>query len=840
MLRDTGDRELRKIGKQLRRQSNLKSFLLAPLALFALVLAGFIPLTTMSAAATTTGTLTIVTTGGSEKDTTWSVTAGLLELTASTSVNAAAIESELASGSLILFADEIQVNSSLSFGANSLTFRSNGSVRIPGGVTVTSTGGNIMLQADSNNSGVGEIKLGTLATNGGSISSGGGKISLVGGSSATGFAMATRTFETGKPAAGVAFYGFDLNAGGGDILIQGSSGANTGQSTRGITFETTDSLRGSKTSSIETSGSGSVNIIGDGSSIADSNKWGINIGSLDVDTGSGNVSIKGKGNTSVSGNVRGIAISTLTIQSVSGNLLIHDDTVGTSGTYTGFYIGGSVTMTSGGTAEIKADKYTNDGSVIVAASSFNIFSSTGNSFLATTSFGTLALTGTPVSRLGTASNVADLIISGTIVSDGDVVMNSSGAITQTNKIETSGLRFGGTGSAMLTNTSNDANVISGGTSGSPASAITFVDKDDLEIGTVESQAGIYSSGVVDIATLAGDLNVTQVVSSTATSTDSIMLYADKNEAAGSAGEGDIKISGSGSLALDSTARALLYSGSDVTSTSLTTTVGGALNSRGGIAASTSLGSISPSLAAAGRFALYRVETTILDVSTPSIPQPISQPYSGPIPISLNPSLICSQGVNQVVLTGRRLAEITSATVDGKPAVISGVSYGSITLTLPPLSPGTYSVIYSASYGPVTYKNSLVVGESACGSKVSPESESESESDETPAVNNFYAAKRFANYLGDRPGVVNKDELAITSFLSEYQGITKITCLGSTSGVPAVATDLALATIRANNACDIARKLYPDAEFSIRTSTGKGIGQFYRSVSVFVAGTNPSS
>ena len=642
MLRDTGDRELRKIGKQLRRQSNLKSFLLAPLALFALVLAGFIPLTAMSAAATTTGTLTIVTTGGSAKGDGWSVTANVLELAGSTSVNAEAIESELALGSLILFADEIQVNSSLSFGTNSLTFRSNGSVRIPGAVTVTSTGGNIMLQADYDDNGVGEIKLGTLATNGGSISSGGGKISLVGGSSATGFAMATVTHPADKPAAGVAFYGFDLDAGGGNILIKGSSGANapssTPLSTRGITFDKTTA---SNSSSIITSGSGSVEIIGDGSSITHSNPWGINIGSLDVNTGSGNVSIKGKGNTSVSGNVRGMAISTLTIQSVSGNLLIHDDTDGTSGTYTGFYIGGSVTMTSGGTAEIKADKYTNDGRVTVAASSFNIFSYTGNSFLATTSFGTLALTGTPVSRLGTASNAADLIISGTIVSDGDVVMNSSGAITQTNKIETSGLRFGGTGSAMLTNTSNDANVISGGTSGSPASAITFVDKDDLEIGTVESQAGIYSSGVVDIATLAGDLTVAQVVSSTATSTDSILLYADKNEAAGSAGEGDIKISGSGSLALDSTSRALLYSGSDVTSTSLTTTVGGALNSRGGIAASTSLGSISPSLAAAGRFALYRVETTILDVSTPSIPQP----YSGPIPISLNPSLICSQGVN---------------------------------------------------------------------------------------------------------------------------------------------------------------------------------------------------
>jgi hypothetical protein len=112
------------------------------------------------------------------------------------------------------------------------------------------------------------------------------------------------------------------------------------------------------------------------------------------------------------------------------------------------------------------------------------------------------------------------------------------------------------------------------------------------------------------------------------------------------------------------------------------------------------------------------------------------------------------------------------------------------------------------------------------------------------TSSFYAAKRLTKYLGDRAGclgdragVVDKDELAIKRFLSGYQGVTRITCVGSTSGVPAMETDLALATNRANNACDIARKLYPEATVNIRTSTGKGIGQFYRSVSVFVAGAN---
>jgi hypothetical protein len=85
--------------------------------------------------------------------------------------------------------------------------------------------------------------------------------------------------------------------------------------------------------------------------------------------------------------------------------------------------------------------------------------------------------------------------------------------------------------------------------------------------------------------------------------------------------------------------------------------------------------------------------------------------------------------------------------------------------------------------------------------------------------------------------MSADEITIRSFLNQYQGITRITCLGSTSGVPAAPSDMRLATNRANNACEIARKLNPEAKITIRAITGRGIGQFHRSVSIFVAGTN---
>jgi hypothetical protein len=211
------------------------------------------------------------------------------------------------------------------------------------------------------------------------------------------------------------------------------------------------------------------------------------------------------------------------------------------------------------------------------------------------------------------------------------------------------------------------------------------------------------------------------------------------------------------------------------------------------------------------------------------------PYSGPIPVTLSPGVISTNTSTEATLAGERLSSITKATVDGKEVVIKTSAAKELSLTLPPLDPGTYSIIYYSGSGQITHQDSLVVRKTAgpTDAVTEPGEEVDAGSEASP----FFAAKRFTNYLGDRAGVVDKDELAIKRFFSGYRGVTRITCVGSTSGVPAMETDLALATNRANNACDIARKLYPEATVNIRTSTGKGIGQFYRSVSVFIAGNN---
>ena len=211
------------------------------------------------------------------------------------------------------------------------------------------------------------------------------------------------------------------------------------------------------------------------------------------------------------------------------------------------------------------------------------------------------------------------------------------------------------------------------------------------------------------------------------------------------------------------------------------------------------------------------------------------PYQGPIGLSTPRSSLCVGA--EASATGSRLSSISKIYIDNTEVPFTAVSDSKITFTAPDMKAGKYQIKYWVPVNSVNLTDSITIG--ACSQ--APVTSAPSEPEETQVVDpaapkRFYDAKRFSNYLGDRSGVISADERAITAFLGKYQGITRITCLGSTSGVPAVPTDMRLATNRAANACDIARELNPDAVISIKAVTGRGIGQFYRSVTVFVTGT----
>ena len=216
-----------------------------------------------------------------------------------------------------------------------------------------------------------------------------------------------------------------------------------------------------------------------------------------------------------------------------------------------------------------------------------------------------------------------------------------------------------------------------------------------------------------------------------------------------------------------------------------------------------------------------VNAPVYVAPAPAVSEP--DPYTGPLPTSI--TTIPKATETEAIQLGERLHLITAASVNGKQLTLRPINSQSLGLVFPALPEGIYDVLFTDQGGAtITHIGGLRVVAPTAAETVNP-------------VTSFSAQRLFANYRGDRGPVVNRDRAAITSFIGQYKGITSVRCVGSTSGVPAKRTDPALARARATNACDIVKRLVPNATITIGTSTGKGVGQRFRSVTIFISGTN---
>jgi filamentous hemagglutinin family protein len=156
-----------------------------------------------------------------------------------------------------------------------------------------------------------------------------------------------------------------------------------------------------------------------------------------------------------------------------------------------------------------------------------------------------------------------------------VNMTGSGTITNTGAVAVSKLNLNGsTSAATLGNTSNAI-----GTLAANVASLSLVNSSALTIGTVGATNGMTATGAIDIATLSGDLTVSQNVTSGNTGTSALVLNAGKSAAAGTATGGNIVLSGSRTFTTGGGGRTILYSGDSSASTglsSLVTTAGGTL------------------------------------------------------------------------------------------------------------------------------------------------------------------------------------------------------------------------------------------------------------------------
>ena len=252
------------------------------------------------------------------------------------------------------------------------------------------------------------------------------------------------------------------------------------------------------------------------------------------------------------------------------------------------------------------------------------------------------------------------------------------------------------------------------------------------------------------------------------------------------------------------------------------TAGCSVNSSTGELTFTSVGTC---IIRANAAATAAYEAGFTDVTfTISEPKGTPRPYEGPLNMKIQSGEICSGG--NLLITGERLNTIATVEVGEKVATQTLLTDGRLQVSLAGVTPGNYQVRYFIPINALTLTDEIRVG--SC---------SQSSSTATASTATFQARKLFSNYRGDRGPVIARDRAAINAFIKQYKGITSVRCVGSTSGVPAKRTDPALARARAKNACDIVKTLVPNATYTLETSTGKGVGQRFRSVTVFISGTN---
>ncbi|MCF8529347.1 MAG: InlB B-repeat-containing protein [Aquiluna sp.] len=211
-----------------------------------------------------------------------------------------------------------------------------------------------------------------------------------------------------------------------------------------------------------------------------------------------------------------------------------------------------------------------------------------------------------------------------------------------------------------------------------------------------------------------------------------------------------------------------------------------------------------------------------------LPRPVSTvSYEGPIGIRQSSPTNCVGDLTTV--SGSRLGTIQKIYVDGADIPFTLESDSKINFKVPNLQAGSYQIKYWVPVNGVNLTGKITIGSCI----VAPvETLTEIGSGE---VNPFRIAKRFTGYRGETGAIANSDREAITAFIAANPGLTHITCVGSTSGKPASATDQSLAMARAENACSVVEDLAPGVQTRMVASTGRGVGKFFRAVTLFGKG-----
>lgn len=188
------------------------------------------------------------------------------------------------------------------------------------------------------------------------------------------------------------------------------------------------------------------------------------------------------------------------------------------------------------------------------------------------------------------------------------------------------------------------------------------------------------------------------------------------------------------------------------------------------------------------------------------------PYSGPLVTSFSPRELDSTKPNVVRMAGLRLAQVSDLFIGSLQLTFARAANGDLIVTVPKLPSGVYDLRIVYDQGSMlTHQSAL----SVLGSVTEAATKS----------------LLISNFDGDSSRLPVSATSLIKEFLGSASEVTKVRCIGSTSGMRVNARDRRLALNRAQAACRVIKKIDPRINTEVVSNPGSGVGPKFRSVNV---------
>lgn len=213
----------------------------------------------------------------------------------------------------------------------------------------------------------------------------------------------------------------------------------------------------------------------------------------------------------------------------------------------------------------------------------------------------------------------------------------------------------------------------------------------------------------------------------------------------------------------------------------------------------------------GRIDIGAVELLSSEIQEAGPAIPVAD-YSIPTSVSLTPRTAAPG--QSATISGPGTTNIIRVRVAGQDVSFTRQSDGRISFAVPTgLKPGVYEVEMTLDLGQIVTREKITI------------------SGAIKARNLLYT-----NFVGDRSVLPSSARSGISAALAGFKNVTKVVCIGSTSGTTATAADRRLAQQRAQAACNLVKRIRPDLVVELRTRPASGVGARFRSVTIQIQGS----